>query len=104
MRLLLIPTAAVLVLGLVAYFGGMRPFLIALSVLVLGVLGYAGFLYWHYTQLFPAASTEVVELTPDKRAVLERLRAETKFEREDYPRWTTPDRTRSRMACAPGRR
>jgi hypothetical protein len=59
--------------------------LAAASVLVLGAAGYAGFLYWHYIRMFPEASTETVQLTPEKRAWLERLRAEPKFKPHDYP-------------------
>jgi hypothetical protein len=62
-----------------------RILLVAGSVVVLAAVGYAGFLYWQYTRLFPAASTEVVQLTPGKRATLQRLRSEAKFKPHNYP-------------------
>jgi hypothetical protein len=62
-----------------------RMLLAAIAALIVVAAAYAGFLYWQYARLFPQASTEVVELTPAKRAVLERLRAELKFSPHDYP-------------------
>jgi hypothetical protein len=38
-----------------------------------------------YSLLFPPPSTEVVQLTPEKRVHLLRLRAETKFQPNEYP-------------------
>lgn len=35
--------------------------------------------------MFPTPSTEVVQLTPEKRALLQRLRAETKFQPQSFP-------------------
>jgi hypothetical protein len=57
----------------------MRYLLILLGVLALGVLAFAGVIYWKYTQLFPEVSTEVVQLTHEKRSLLANLRKETKF-------------------------
>jgi hypothetical protein len=61
----------------------MRYVLILVSVLGLGA--FAGVVYWKYTQLFPEPSNEVVQLTPAKRALLESLRKETKFQAHDFP-------------------
>ena len=63
----------------------MRILLLAIALLGLAVVGYVGFLYWQYTRLFPEASTEVVQLTPEKRNVLRRLRAEAKFKPHELP-------------------
>lgn len=58
----------------------MRYLLILLGILALGALAFVGVIYWKYTRLFPEVSIEVVQLTPEKRSLLERLRKETKFE------------------------
>ncbi len=59
---------------------------------VITLIGLAGLLvaggalgYTQYRNLFPAVSNEVVRLTPAKRTVLARLRAEKKFQPNDYP-------------------
>jgi hypothetical protein len=61
----------------------MRYVLILFCALALGALSFAGYVYWKYAQLFPEPSREVVQLTPEKRALLERLRKETKFRAHD---------------------
>lgn len=61
----------------------MKYILLAAAVLILCV--FAGVLYWKYAQLFPEPSNEVVQLTLEKRTILERLRAETKFQPHRYP-------------------
>src|SRR5262245_6043927 len=63
----------------------MRLLLIAACVLGLAAFVFLGTRIWQYFRLFPQPSAEIVELTSEKRAHLERLRAETKFERHDYP-------------------
>ena len=63
----------------------MKYSLILLAILALGVAGFAGVVYWKYTQLFPEPSNEVVQLTPEKRALLERLRQESKFGAHHLP-------------------
>lgn len=63
----------------------MKYLLFFAGALALCILSFAGALYWKYTQLFPAPSNEVVQLTPEKRAVLDRLRAETKFQPHHFP-------------------
>ena len=37
------------------------------------------------SQPFPPPSAEIIQLTPEKRALLHRLRAEIKFQAHDYP-------------------
>lgn len=63
----------------------MKYLLLFIGALVICVLAFAGMLYWKYAQLFPEPSNEVVQLTPEKRAVLERLRKETKFQPHSFP-------------------
>jgi hypothetical protein len=46
---------------------------------------FGGAFAWRYSRLFPKPSGEVVQVTPQKRAMLERLRAEEKFAPNDYP-------------------
>ncbi|MBI1196586.1 MAG: DUF4844 domain-containing protein [Phenylobacterium sp.] len=60
----------------------MLKLLLVVLVLGLGVAGWLGFAHW---RALPRASTEVAELTPQKRVMLERLRAEKKFQPHDYP-------------------
>jgi hypothetical protein len=63
----------------------MRPvLLIAVVLTVVVFVGFVGLGLWRYLQLWPKASSEVVQLTPDKRAALERLKAEEKFGPDDY--------------------
>ena len=63
----------------------MRVWLVAGVVLALALIGVAAFAAWRYRQAFPDVSAEVVQLTPDARARLERLRGEAKFGPHDYP-------------------
>jgi hypothetical protein len=49
------------------------------------VIGLIGFRLWQYSQLWPKVSKEIVEITPEKRLLLEHLKAETKFLPNDYP-------------------
>lgn len=63
----------------------MKYLLFFAGALALCILSFAGALYWKYTQLFLAPSNEVVQLTPEERAVLDRLRAETKFQPHHFP-------------------
>ncbi|HLH89965.1 MAG TPA: hypothetical protein VKX28_16045 [Xanthobacteraceae bacterium] len=54
-------------------------------MLLVAALAFGGFGRWGYAMVFPKGSTEVVQLTPAKRLVLQSLRAETKFQPNDYP-------------------
>jgi hypothetical protein len=63
----------------------MRFLLIAASVLAAVVIAFLGLRLWQFSRLWPRVSTEVVQLTPEKRAMLQRLRAEIKFLPNDYP-------------------
>jgi hypothetical protein len=63
----------------------MRYLLILTCALALGAFAVVGVVYWKYTQLFPEPSNEVVQLTSEKRTILERLRKETKFRAHDLP-------------------
>jgi|ERR1700730_11451783 hypothetical protein len=63
----------------------MRFLLIAASVLGLAAIAYLGVRFWQYSRLWPEPSAEVLQFTPEKRALLQRLRAETKFQANDYP-------------------
>ena len=58
----------------------MKYFLLFGGALVICVLTFAGVLYWKYAKLIPEPSSEVVQFTPEKRAVLERLKKENKFQ------------------------
>jgi hypothetical protein len=59
-----------------------RVFLIlAVAIAVIGI----GAGRWWWNSQSPATSSEVVQLTPEKRHVLEALRAEHKFQPNDYP-------------------
>jgi hypothetical protein len=62
-----------------------RLLLIVVSVLGLGTIAFLGVRFWQYSQMWPEASTEIVQLTPEKRILLQRLRAETKFQPHNYP-------------------
>ena len=57
--------------------GGIVLTAVLLTCVVLG--------FGRYRQAFPPASAEIVELSPEKRTVLERLRAEAKFGPHAYP-------------------
>ena len=63
----------------------MRRIVIAGSVLAMAVASFVGFRVWQISRLWPAASTEVVQLTQDRRVSLGRLRSEAKFGPNDYP-------------------
>jgi hypothetical protein len=57
---------------------------ILLIVMVIAVIGFGAVRWWWNSQ-FPATSSEVVQLTPEKRHLLEALRTEHKFQPNDYP-------------------
>jgi hypothetical protein len=63
----------------------MRFFLMAASVLAAVFVAFLGFRLWQFSRLWPAPSSEVAQLTPEKRTVLGRLRSEAKFGPNDYP-------------------
>jgi Domain of unknown function (DUF4844) len=63
----------------------MRFLLMATAVLGLAAFVFLGVRFWQYSRLWPNPSDEVVELTPEKRVLLQRLKAETKFQPNDYP-------------------
>ena len=63
----------------------MRLLLIATSVLGLAAFVFLGVRFWQYSRLWPKPSTELVQLTPEKRVLLQRLRAEAKFQPHNYP-------------------
>ncbi|MET4701410.1 hypothetical protein ABIE65_004457 [Constrictibacter sp. MBR-5] len=42
-------------------------------------------IYWRQSRLFPSPSQEIVQLNPEKRQVLMRLKGERKFEPHAYP-------------------
>jgi hypothetical protein len=63
----------------------MRLLLIAACALGLAAVAFLGVRMMQYSLLFPPPSTEVVQLTPEKRVHLLRLRAETKFQPNEYP-------------------
>jgi hypothetical protein len=58
---------------------------IAAVVLAIAFVGFVSLLMWQYSRLWPAPSSEVVQLTPEKRAVLSQLKAEEKFQPDNYP-------------------
>lgn len=63
----------------------MRPLLILASILVVTAVAFVGYRALQFSRLWPPTSTETIELTPEKRTTLERLRAETKFLPYEYP-------------------
>jgi len=63
----------------------MRFLLWAAAAVVILVMAFLGFRAWQIAQLWPPASTEIIELTPEKRLSLERLKAEAKFGPHHYP-------------------
>jgi len=63
----------------------MRLLFIATSVLGLAAFAFLGVRFWQCSRLWPKPSDEVVQLTPEKRVLLQRLNAETKFQPNDYP-------------------
>lgn len=63
----------------------MRPWVVILIATALLVAGGGSFGLYQFSKLWPKASTEITELTPSKRALLLKLRAEHKFQPHDYP-------------------
>ncbi|MGJ4931640.1 DUF4844 domain-containing protein [Bradyrhizobium sp. HKCCYLS2038] len=63
----------------------MRILIVAACILGTALLAIVGFGLFQYDRLFPSPSTEVVQLTPQARDHLQRLRAERKFQPHDYP-------------------
>src|SRR5882757_1814145 len=63
----------------------MRLILIAASILAMVAVSFGSFRAWQYSELWPEPSSEVVQLTQEKRVILGRLRAEAKFGPNDYP-------------------
>jgi hypothetical protein len=57
---------------------------IVLILAAIAVIGFGASRWWWNSQ-FPSASSEVVQLTPEKRHLLEALRAEHKFQPNEYP-------------------
>jgi hypothetical protein len=57
----------------------MRLALVAISVLVIAATAFVGVRPWQFSRLWPRASTESVQLTQEKRVLLQHLRSETKF-------------------------
>ena len=57
---------------------------VLLILTAIAVIGFGGWRWWWSSQ-FPTMSSEVVQLTPEKRRNLEALRAEHKFQPNDYP-------------------
>lgn len=63
----------------------MRFLLYAAAALAILLVAFLGFRAWQIAQLWPPTSTEIVELTPEKRLLLEQLKAEAKFGPHHYP-------------------
>lgn len=63
----------------------MRVFFIIAGLLALVLVVAAAFALVRYRQAFPGSSSEIVQLTPEKRAAIGRLRAEVKFRPHDFP-------------------
>jgi hypothetical protein len=63
----------------------MRWLALAVSVLAIAGVALLGVRLWSFSSLWPKASTEIVQLTGDKRILLQRLRSEAKFQPNDYP-------------------
>lgn len=62
-----------------------RVLLVAVSVVAVVLVGFAGSRLWRSFQPWPAPSSEVVQLTHEKRVILGQLEAEEKFGPNDYP-------------------
>lgn len=62
----------------------MRPTLIVFGIVLLALIGVAVTTRWKYSEAFPKPSKEIVLLDSKKRDTLSRLRAEEKFEPQDY--------------------
>jgi len=63
----------------------MRPLATTFLAFAILLASLIGFVAWRWSQQWPKASTEIVQLTPDKRQALVRLRAEQKFQPNDFP-------------------
>jgi hypothetical protein len=63
----------------------MRTLFIIGSLLAAALVVAAVVAFIRYRQAFPTPSAEVVQLTPEKRAAIARLRAEPKFVPHDFP-------------------
>ena len=63
----------------------MRLLPIGAAVLVIATAAVVGQRASQFSSLWPKASAEVVQLTPETRVRLQRLRAEAKFQPNDYP-------------------
>ena len=63
----------------------MRLLVIVLLAVAVLITGFVGFVAWRWSQQWPKASTEIVQLTPDKRHALLGLRAEHKFQPNNFP-------------------
>lgn len=63
----------------------MRFLLLATSILAIAFIAFLGFRLWQYSSRQPPVSAEIVQLTPEKRLLLRRLRAENKFQPNNYP-------------------
>jgi len=63
----------------------MRIFMIVIAIAALAAIAVLGIGYWKYMQLFPVPSKEIAQLTPEKRVLLQRLRAEIKFQPNNDP-------------------
>jgi hypothetical protein len=62
----------------------MRVLLILVSVFAIAGLAFLGFRFWQFSRLWPRVSTEITQLTQEKRILLQRLRSEIKFLPHDY--------------------
>jgi hypothetical protein len=63
----------------------MRLLIATICVLGLAAIAFAGIRLWQFSRLWPEPSNEIIQLTPEKRALLQRLKAERKFQAHDYP-------------------
>src|SRR5258708_4108429 len=63
----------------------MRPLVVFAIAIVLVLAGFLVFRLWQFSRLWPEPSIEVTDLTPGKRLLLLKLRAEHKFQSHDYP-------------------
>ncbi|MFO0992176.1 MAG: DUF4844 domain-containing protein [Hyphomicrobiales bacterium] len=65
----------------------MRTLLFAMLLAIVVAVGFSALRAWRSLPRPPPTSTEVVELTPEKRQALERLRAEHKFRPNEIAPW-----------------
>lgn len=63
----------------------MRVLFIVAGIAAIALAAAAAVAFIRYRQAFPAPSSEVVQLTAEKRAAISRLRAEAKFGPHDFP-------------------